>query len=881
MKTHRYRRFALWAILLLLAAWFLPSLFSAGRFRRRLEVRLEQTLGRSVHLGSISPRLLPHPGFSIDNVTIHEDPAFGSEPFARVDHIDCDLALWSLLRGRLQLGRLRLQGATINIVRTLPDHWNVEPIVSAAQPAPRGPKPPTLSIEVQDGRLNFSEGSTRKPFAVTGLDGRVIIDRTQGLVSFDVSGTPIRTDLELPPPGRVDLTGSWKPAATGAIDATLRTRGALLYDWIPLATGHNAGIYGLVDADAHLTGSLAVAKLEAQLRLSQVRRWESLPPVGDLPVNLSIKATLDRSARQLRFEQAAADFGGSHVQLAGTIAQPGPHAAIEMTASAEGAHIEDFGALVARLVSKPPSWGVLGTTAVGGIADGRLTIQGPWSNLDYSGSVNAHDGHLIVRSVSLPFSDTVVRAQGRRIELAPTTIRATPDLAIDAQGTLQLSEPELPANSASRRSQVRHIKPRIRSATPPPGYELTLSTHAVTAQSIVAFARRLRLTPARDLDARGMVGATLTVAGRGWPPAAPVIAGSADARAAQIGLPGLSRPLEIHEARLELDGDRVTISPANFSVGGAVFTGRIEHTGPRARPWTFDLRSGSLDLGQAASWFEALGHRPAFEWLAAIPGLGTLAARRAAGTTLFNALNARGEFAAPLVSYQGVNLRGFHAAVDIGQRVVRIRSAVFRMSTGQGQAEATADLSNSLPRLSASFSVAGLRVENWASHLPPQLAGVRGSARLEGRLSADGTTRADLQSTLEGRGVLSLGNLDLGRFDPLRDAARAADWGDLAPSRGPVTLRAATLDLEIKSQRLIVKPARFEFAGAAFELSGTCAFDRSAQFESTADLRHVNRRWIDGDSEESRVTRFLLTGPLDALNATREDQTSAATPVRP
>jgi len=879
MKTRRYRRFALGAILLLLAAWLLPSLFSADRFRRRLEVRLEQALGRSVHLGAISPKLLPHPGFSIDNVTIREDPAFGSEPFARADHIDCDVALLSLVRGGLQLGRLRLEGATINVVRTPPGHWNVERVVSAAAPAAIGHKPPTLSIEVQDGRLNFSEGSTRRPFAITGLDGRLTIDRAAGVVSFDVSGTPIRTDLALPPPGRVELAGVWKPRAAESLEVTLRTRGALLYDWIPLATGHDAGIYGIVDADAHLTGSLAALAIDAQLHLSQVRRWESLPPVGDLPVSVSIKAVLDRNARQLRFEQAVADFGASRMQFAGTVAQLGSQAMLDMTASTEGARMEDFSALVSRLVSKPTSWGVLGTTGIAGLAGGRLTIQGRWSNLEYSGSINTHAGRLIVRSVTLPFSDAVVRAQGRHFELAATTIQAAPDLGIAAAGTLQLSEPEPAVNAANRRS--RRGRSARRAAAPAPGYELTFLAQAATAQAIVAFARNLGLTPARNLEARGIVGATLTIAGHGWPPAAPVLAGTADIRSSQIGLPGLSRPLEIHDARLELDGDRVTLNPANFSIGAGVFTGRIEHTGPRARPWTFDLRSANLDLDQAASWFEALGHRPAFEWLASLPGLGTLDARRAAGTTLFNALNARGEFAAPLVSYRGVNLRGFHAAVEIGQRVVRVRTAAFRLSTGQGEAEVSADLTGPLPRLSADFSVAGLRVENWSSHLPPQLAGVRGSARLEGRLAAEGTTRADLQSTLEGRGVLSLGDLDLGHFDPLRDAAHAADWGDLAPSRGPVTLHAATLDLEVKSEHLIVKPARFEFAGAAFELSGTCAFDRRAQFESTADLRHVNRRWIDGDSEESRVTRFLLTGPLDALNATREDQASATVPARP
>lgn len=886
MKTHRSRRFALWAILVLLSAWLVPSLLSAERFRRRLETRLQQALGRSVHFGSISPKLLPLPGFSLDNVTISEDPAFGSEPFARVDHADCDLALWGLMRGRIELGRLRLEGATINVVRTPPNRWNVDRLVAAASPAAAGHKPPTLSIEVQDARLNFEEGVVKKPFTVTGLDGRVIIDRAAGTVSFDFSGTPVRTDLGLPSPGRLALVGIWRPLAGGTFAATLRTRGALLYDWIPLVTGRNPGIYGVLDADARVGGSLRLLTVDAQLRLSQVRRWESLPPTGDLPVNISAKAVLDAPAGQLRLGQFVADFGKSRMQLAGTVAEPGPHGILDLMASVSAAHLEDFGALASRLASKPASWAVLGNTAITGLADGQLAIHGPWSEPAYSGSVAVRSAHLIVRGVSLPFSDTVIEARGRRIELAATHIAATPALDVIAQGSVQLDQQVAPEAAPRTRATFLRKSRGLPAPSPASGYQLVLSTRAATARDVVAFARNLNLGAARSLDARGTVSATLDVTGKGWPPTQPVLSGTAEVRGAQVGLPGLSRPLEIHEAKIQLDGGQITIAPLSFAVAASDFTGRVEHTGPRTRPWTFDLHASDLDLGQAASWFEALGHRPVYDWLATIPGLGSLAARRAAGTTIFNALNARGEFSAPLVSYRGVNFRGLHAGVEIGQRLVHVKRAIFRMSTGQGQAEALADLSGPLPRLSADFSIAGLRVENWASHLPPQLAGVRGSARLEGRLSAEGTSRAELQSTLAGHGVLGLINVDLGRFDPLRDAAHAADWGDLAPGRAPLILRSATLGLEISRQRLLVKPARFEFAGAAFELSGTCAFDQSAQFESIADLRHVNRRWLasgdadntheDGESDQSRVTRFLLSGPLDALNATREDRVAVS-----
>ncbi len=85
------RRVAIALAFLMVAGWLLPLFFSAERYRRRLEAGLERALHRPVKFGAIAFRLLPRPGFSIENAVLGEDPAFGSEPLARVDRIECDL----------------------------------------------------------------------------------------------------------------------------------------------------------------------------------------------------------------------------------------------------------------------------------------------------------------------------------------------------------------------------------------------------------------------------------------------------------------------------------------------------------------------------------------------------------------------------------------------------------------------------------------------------------------------------------------------------------------------------------------------------------------------------------------------------------------------
>jgi len=239
----RYRRpfryVAVTLLFLTLAAWLVPSFFSAERYRRRLQVELERTLHRPVGFDSVSFRLLPRAGFSIENAVVREDPRFDAEPFARIERVDCDLRWRSLWRWRLDFARLRLEGASLNVVRTARAEWNVENlllessiVLPGASPGAPGDRPGVLSVAADNARLDFKVGTDKKPFAVVGLRARLVFDPSRGVVRFNLAGSPVRTDRALPTPGAVELAGQWVPGKDleGPLDATLQTRGALLYN---------------------------------------------------------------------------------------------------------------------------------------------------------------------------------------------------------------------------------------------------------------------------------------------------------------------------------------------------------------------------------------------------------------------------------------------------------------------------------------------------------------------------------------------------------------------------------------------------------------------------------------------------------------------------
>src|SRR5215469_9953393 len=75
--------YAALAILVILALIFGPPLINIGRYQRRIATSISNSLGRPVHLDRVSLTLLPLPGFTIENLVVGEDPAFGSEPIIR------------------------------------------------------------------------------------------------------------------------------------------------------------------------------------------------------------------------------------------------------------------------------------------------------------------------------------------------------------------------------------------------------------------------------------------------------------------------------------------------------------------------------------------------------------------------------------------------------------------------------------------------------------------------------------------------------------------------------------------------------------------------------------------------------------------------------
>ena len=843
----RVRNITITLLLLGLAAWIVPSYFSAERYRRRLQAGLEQALHRPVKFGALSFHLIPRPGFSIEDAEVDEDPDFGSEPFARVDRIDCDLRWHSLWQSSMDFARLHLDHPSFNVVLNPQGKWNVEKLllqsgVTTPPGVAKGALRVTaerLDLAVNSARVNFQVGPNKKPFALTDVEALLQIEPAQGRVQFQITASPVRSDLTIPTPGPVEASGTWEPRTDlrGPLDARLHTRGALLYDWIPVVTGENPQVYGVIDSDVRLTGSLPDLVVEGETQLSQMHRWEELPPSDPMPWTIHYRGRVVRGRERILIESMDASFADSHLHLSGSLddLQSGPQ--MDLVMSLERSRLEDVIAVFRRFWPNSSPWNLKGRV------DAMLAIQGPWKERRYGGFIGARQTTLETPAGSYPLSEIAARISNRGIVLAPVQVTLAPHVALSAQASMDRT------NLGTR-------------------YEVQLSAKNVALHEAVLLARGLGIHAVQEIDATGSGNASLVLTGTLPPATHPLLTGHAEIRAARLLIPGLTEPLNLPRASAQINGNQITVDPIVAVLGTSVFRAKLVHRGVRSSPWEIDLDANSLRLEQAALWFDVLGLRRPVPLLERLPGLSSFAARREAATQVFGSLNAKGRFSTPALIYRTLTLGDFQGEFEVGGRTVLMTAAKFRAAGGRGEANGTADFTASPPRLSAKASITGLPLQSFAGHLPGPVRGLRGLANAAGSFQTRGLTREEMAENLTGQMEGRLKDLSFGEFDPLERLAEQARWGKLESARAPLAVPPVAITAEVHDRHIIMKTGTVDLGGASLLLNGDYGWAGSLNLDVRADLRHLRRRWLvrDDDSQPTATLQGIrLGGPLDHL----------------
>lgn len=286
-RLSRRSRFLLWTALAIVVLVLVPPLVSVSRYQRRIANSMSAVLGRPVHMDRVALNLLPLPGFTISNLVIEEDPAFGSEPIIRSQSVRVTLRASSLWRRRVEFSTISFADPSVNLVHGANGRWNLESVLLQAahiETAPTTQRRPGASprfpyIEATGARVNVKFGVEKMPLSLTEADFALWLPNPRQW-KMRIQGRPVRTDTNASDTGIVQIEATLGRAhSLGAVPAefTGAWRKVQLGEASRILTGHDAGLRGEATVTAETHGTLGAAALTTTLHVESLRRAEFVP----------------------------------------------------------------------------------------------------------------------------------------------------------------------------------------------------------------------------------------------------------------------------------------------------------------------------------------------------------------------------------------------------------------------------------------------------------------------------------------------------------------------------------------------------------------------------------------------------------------------------
>ena len=380
------------ALAVIVAVIVVPPLVSIGRYQGRVTQAMSAALGRPVRLSSVELRLLPRPGFVLTNLTVDEDPSYGVEPVLHANTVRAAIRLFSLWRGRLEISRVSVDEASLNLVRTADGRWNLDPIfrnATGSQSAgSAGQSHVALHyLEATNSRVNIKHGYEKLPYSLIDSD-LSFWQEDSGDWRVRLRGQPARTDVSLDPgdTGLVRLEARLRRAKQlrdMPVHLDLEWREAQLGQLSKILIGSDPGWRGDLTGELHLDGTADSAQVTSRLRAVGVHRAE-FAPASPLDFDANCGFVYHYSGRNIEKLVCDSPLGDGRLRVEGNLPSDGePMLSLEL--------------------QRIPTQGIL---------DALRTVRNKFgAGLDASGTVN---GKLVYDASAAPVQPVVPPPHHRR-----------------------------------------------------------------------------------------------------------------------------------------------------------------------------------------------------------------------------------------------------------------------------------------------------------------------------------------------------------------------------------------------------------------------------------------------------------------------------------
>jgi AsmA protein len=331
-RNRRRLWLAVAAAVLLLVVLVGPPMVSLNRYRNRITRLVSASLGRPAQLSSVDMRLLPWPAFELTDLSVAEDPAYGVEPVLHASTVTASIRLLPLLRGKLEISTISVDDASLNLVRSAPGKWNLDPLfrtaAARAGAADNGARRamPLPYLEATNSRINIKDGAEKLPFSLVNTDFE-LWQESSGEWHIRLRGQPARTDVSLYQEDtgvvRLEAKVGRAPALRDMpIHVDLDWRQAQLGQLARLLTGSDPGWRGDLTGELHVDGTANTAQVQTRLVAAGVHRAEFVPPEPmDFDANCGF--VYHYSRRSLENLVCDSPLGDGRVHVTGAVPQAG------------------------------------------------------------------------------------------------------------------------------------------------------------------------------------------------------------------------------------------------------------------------------------------------------------------------------------------------------------------------------------------------------------------------------------------------------------------------------------------------------------------------------------------------------------------------------
>jgi len=834
--SSKWRWIAAAAILLLL---FLlrPG---ASRLKSRIANSISSGVGRTVEIGSVHLRLLPRPGFDLENVVVYDDPAFGAEPMLRAGEVTAALRLTSLVRGRLEIARLDLTEPSLNLVQGDNGRWNLEALLERAAHTPLAPtakaklepRPGFPYIEATSARINFKNGPEKKPYALTNADFSLWQD-SENAWGVRLKAQPMRSDLNLNDTGVLRVSGTWQRAATlreTPLQFSVEWDRPQLGQLTKLFTGSDQGWRGGVQLQATLAGTPAKLTISSDASIQDFRRYDITS--GDA-LRMAVQCDGQYSSLDHALHEVVcnAPVGSGRITLKGDLGLPGSHR-YGLVLAAENVLVSAAVALARRAKKNLPE-----DLIAGGVVRGSVTIdEGAATKLRLEGRGEIADLGLASVTDNAEIGPEVIPfvfTSGEAHELRRTVRKNAAALKLPEGPHLEFGPFPLAIGRAAAAPAARGWVNRA-------GYGIALAGEAAVAKAL-RVSRMLGL-PALNATADGVALVDLQIAGT-WPNwsngthadfLGPQITGAARLRNVKVTVRGTGEPVEITTADMHLTSDGVRVEKLSANAANSSWTGSLEMPRgcgtPGACEVHFNLSSNRIALGELSEWASP---RPKER-----PWYRVLESNAQAGPSWLGSLRAAGRVTVERLQVHSLAATHVSANVSLDRGKLQVSDLNADFLGGRHRGAWQADFTVKPAVCSGSGNLTGILLARAADTTKdPWISGTA-----NGTYEASGSCAAGFWPSAEGTLQFDIRNGTLPHISLVED-------------EGPLQISRLSGQARLHGGgKIEVKDANLDSAGGRFQVSGTASLKRDLDLKlARLPLGTAQGYTITGTLAEPRV----------------------------